>query len=465
MTEVIAEETILSGIVKQRQQQISELLEHYPRAQLEAQLTPSTRSLREALLAPGSSFILECKKASPSKGLIRADFHPVSLAQTYSRYAAAISVLTEHSHFQGCFEYLTAVSQSVSQPVLCKDFITQAEHVLLARYFGADAILLMLSVLDDDSYRELAAVAERYQLDVLTEVSTAEEMQRAKALGAKIIGINNRNLRDLSIDPERSIELSKLAPKDAVLVAESGFNNHAQVRATAPFVDAFLVGSALSAQPNVDQACRELIYGPHKVCGLTRPEDAIAVRSVGAAFGGLIFVPRSKRCVNLAQARAICAAEPALTFVGVFADQPLPDVIAVLQQLNLTHVQLHGHEDATYIQDLRQALRWPLHVTRALAVTAPLILPQLKADSYLLDNGPGGTGEAFSWSLVDELTDSERRSCSLAGGLKLSNIQAARATGVAGLDINSGAELRPGIKDAGQLRLIFQQLRHYGKEQ
>lgn len=464
MTEVIAEQSILSGIVTQRQQQISVLLQHYPRAQLERQLTASTRSLYDALKTPGSSFILECKKASPSKGLIRADFHPVQLAQTYSRYAAAISVLTEHSHFQGCFEYLTAVSESVTQPVLCKDFITQVEHVLLARYFGADAILLMLSVLDDDTYRELAAIAQRYQLDVLTEVSTIEEMQRAKALGANIIGINNRNLRDLSINPQRSIELSKLAPKNAVLVAESGFNNHAQVRATAPFVDAFLVGSALSAQSNVDQACRELIYGPHKVCGLTRPEDAIAVRSVGAAFGGLIFVPRSKRCINLLQAQQICAAEPVLTYVAVFADQPIHDVIAVLEQLKLTRVQLHGHEDAAYIQELRQAIPRPIHITRALAVAAPLLLPQLNADSYLLDNGAGGTGETFNWALLDQLTDQQRQLCTLAGGLNLTNILAARATGVAGLDINSGAELRPGSKDAGQLRLIFQQLRHYGKE-
>ncbi|WP_338110292.1 bifunctional indole-3-glycerol-phosphate synthase TrpC/phosphoribosylanthranilate isomerase TrpF [Pseudidiomarina sediminum] len=459
----MAVSSTLMTIVAKRRERIAELAQQYDVDTLAATLTPSTRSLAKALSAPASGFILECKKASPSKGLIRDDFHPVNIAKTYSRYAAAISVLTEPDYFQGDFAYLSAVSASVSIPVLCKDFIVEPLQVLLARHFGADAILLMLSVLDDASYQQLARLAERYQLDVLTEVSTPEEMQRAADLGAKIIGINNRNLHDLTIDIQRSRKLSQFAPAGALLVAESGYSDHASVRATAPFVDGFLVGSALTGQACIDQACRELIYGQHKVCGLTRPSDAMVVRASGAAYGGLIFVPQSPRAVTLAQAAALIACEPELAFVGVFADSPLQYVIDTATELGLHAVQLHGHEDIDYIAQLRQQLPRGIEIWQACAVEAPLQLPDSRCDRYLLDHGAGGTGQAFDWQLLDQLSAHQRRQCILAGGLGLENLADAQATGLTRFDFNSQLEHSKGVKDAGKIIQLFQHIRHYGK--
>lgn len=458
-------ETILTRIVADRKQRLEELYSAYDMTTLEATLQPSQRSLATALATPESSFILECKKASPSKGLIRPDFHPVRMAQTYARYAAAISVLTEPDYFQGDFAYLAAVSAAVSIPVLCKDFIVDKRQVLLARHFGADAILLMLSILDDHQYRELASFAATFQLDVLTEVSTTEEMHRANALGAKIIGINNRNLHDLSIDPMRSIELSQLAHEHALLVAESGYNTAQQIHATAPFVDGFLVGSALSSQPNLDQACRELIYGKHKVCGLTQPQDAIVARAAGAAFGGLIFVPASPRGITLKQAQTIVAVEPDLNFVGVFVNRPLAEVINYAQQLQLRAVQLHGDEDRDYITDLRQGLPAATEIWRAIGVsTTGVQVPSHDAvDAWLLDSPGGGTGERFAWSCLAELTDIQRDQCILAGGLTQANAQEALATGIQRLDFNSGVERERGSKDAGKIISLFAQLRQYGR--
>lgn len=455
--------TVLTKIVAQRQQRIAELASYYPPEQLAQQLPPSQRSLAAALAQPRASFILECKKASPSKGLIRADFNAVELAQTYARYADAISVLTEPDFFQGDFSYLAAVSAAVDIPVLCKDFITEPLQVLLARHFGADAILLMLSILDDQQYLQLTALAERYQLDVLTEVATAEEMQRAARLGASIIGINNRNLHDLSIDPQRSIELSQLAPAGALLVAESGFSDHTAVRATAPYVDGFLVGSALSAQANVDQACRELIYGQHKVCGLTSAADAMVVRAAGGAYGGLIHVGHSPRYVALAQAQAITAAEPLLRYVGVFADQPLADVAAFAQATGVFAVQLHGHEDIDYISQLRHALPTSTQIWKAIGVDEPLLLPELPVDRYVLDNRYGGSGSCFDWQLLTSLTPAQLTQCMIAGGINQGNAAAALATGIERLDINSGVEYRKGHKDAGLIIQFFNQLRQYGR--
>lgn len=471
------ESTILDKIVLQRRVRIAELYDQFTIAELKPQLQPSTRSLAEALSTPASSFILECKKASPSKGLIRPNFNPVTLAQSYAPYAAAISVLTEPDFFNGSFEYLTAVTRAVKLPVLCKDFIVDPLQVYLARYYGADAILLMLSVLDDTSYRELAKIAEQLQLDVLTEVSDAEEMQRASQLGATIIGINNRNLRDLSIDPQRSIELSKQAPANALIIAESGFSDNPAIRATAPSVDGFLIGSALSAATNVDQACRELLYGAHKVCGLTRPEDALVAQTQGAGFGGLIFVPHSKRCIQLEQARSIMTFAPQLNYVGVFANQSVNDVAYLVQQLGLYAVQLHGNETTDYITELREKLATvaggKCQIWLAISVSESVNLADRvtdlsvnhKIDRVVLDNGAGGTGTPFNWQLLDSLSADLKSKCLLAGGLSSTNVSAAQATGLTNFDFNSGVEQAPGIKDAGQLRQVFQQLRQYGREQ
>ncbi len=456
-------DSILDTIVAKRRERLAELAHQYSEATLRSRLTPSTRSLAAALAKPRSSFILECKKASPSKGLIREDFHPVQIAQTYARYADAISVLTEPDFFQGDFAYLSAVSASVDVPVLCKDFIVDPLQVLLARHFGADAILLMLSILDNKQYQALAAVADELQLDVLTEVSTEEEMARAKQLGARIIGINNRNLHDLSVDPERSKTLSKLAPSGALLVAESGYSSNEQVRGSAPFVDGFLVGSALTAQANIDQACRELIYGKHKVCGLNKMQEAMVVRAAGAAYGGLIFVPSSPRAVNTATAAQLVAAEPNLAWVGVFADQPLANIVASATELGLHAVQLHGHEDADYLAQLRKELPASTEIWRALAVEQPFQLPALGADYYLLDNVRGGSGKQFAWELLSELTAEQRQRCILAGGLGLNNLTAAQATGLTRFDFNSRLERSKGDKDAGLILQLFQHIRQYGK--
>lgn len=458
-------DTILTRIVADRVKRLESLYTSYDMSALESSLTPSQRSLAAALATPASSFILECKKASPSKGLIRPDFHPVQMAQTYARYAAAISVLTEPDYFQGDFAYLAAVSAAVSIPVLCKDFIVDPRQIILARHFGADAVLLMLSILSDEQYRELAERAAALELDVLTEVSTTEEMHRANALGAKIIGINNRNLHDLSIDPERSIEMSQLAHDQALVVAESGYHTAPQIQATAPYVDGFLVGSALSAQPNLDQACRELIYGQHKVCGLTQPQDAMVVRAAGAAFGGLIFAPKSPRAVTLEQAQAIVATEPTLDFVGVFVNRPVAEVVNYAQQLNLRAVQLHGDEDSDYITDLRQVLPSTTQIWRALGIrNAPFQLPTHAAvDAWLLDSPGGGTGEPFAWQHLTALTDEQRPHCILAGGLTQANAIEALATGIQRLDFNSGVERDRGHKDAGKIIALFAHLRHYGR--
>ncbi|MGM0905037.1 MAG: bifunctional indole-3-glycerol-phosphate synthase TrpC/phosphoribosylanthranilate isomerase TrpF [Pseudomonadota bacterium] len=458
---------VLKTIVERKVEQNKAQADLMPLSEVKFQLSPSDRSLYEALSDEQAGFILECKKASPSKGLIRADFDAPQLAKSYQPYAAAISVLTEPEFFQGRLDYLTAVRRQVTQPVLCKDFFIDEEQIYRARYFGADAILLMLSVLDDAQYTTLRDIADSLAMDVLTEVANEDEMKRAADLGANIIGINHRDLTDLSIEPNRSAQLAPLAPENALLIAESGFSEHADIRRVAPFVNGFLIGSALSAQPDVDLACRKLLLGQNKVCGLTRTEDAINARSQGAAYGGLIFVEHSPRCVTQQQAKEITAEATGLEYVGVFADQPLESLIETAEKVGFSAIQLHGHEDIDYVVQLRQQLRQAdlevVKIWKALAIDSPAQLPDLPVDAFVLDNRGGGSGKAFNWEFLAPLSTEERQRCLLAGGIGPDSIASAIELGFAGVDINSQAEWKPGVKNSSKITQTFTKIRHYGR--
>ncbi|WFQ80555.1 bifunctional indole-3-glycerol-phosphate synthase TrpC/phosphoribosylanthranilate isomerase TrpF [Xenorhabdus sp. SF857] len=421
-------------------------------------IVPSHRRFYQALTHKQTVFILECKKASPSKGIIRENFDPVYIAKTYQPYAAAISVLTDEKYFQGSYDFLARVSSAVHQPVLCKDFIIDAYQVYLARYYQADAILLMLSVLDNDKYRELSSLAHSLGMGVLTEVSNEDEKQRAIILGAKVIGINNRDLRDLSIDLGRTRKLSVDLPKDTIVISESGIHQHRQVRELSRFADGFLIGSSLMAQQNLDLALRRLILGDNKVCGLTRPQDAKAALQMGAVYGGLIFAEKSPRKISLQKAQQIIN-EASLLYVGVFQNQSIDFVNNTARQLSLTAVQLHGDEDENYINSLRSGLPEHCEIWKAInmsKVEEVSAIPHV--EHLLLDNGAGGTGKPFDWQLINPLI---QHNSFLAGGLNAENCQLAATFGCYGLDFNSGVEVSPGIKSSQKIKQVFQQLRCY----
>jgi len=261
---LIATGTVLDSIVQARRERIDELRARFGHLRAE-DLERSQRSFAAALRtrsgqgrSPQPALIMECKAASPSRGTIRSDYDPASLAAQYAPYAAAVSVLTEPDRFNGSFDDLAAVREVVDVPVLCKDFIVDEVQVLAARSLGADAVLLMLSVVPDDVYRELAELAHSLGMEVLTEVSTPQEMHRASALGAEVIGINNRDLRTLETDLARTEEMAPLAPAGVVLVGESGVSAAEDVRRLSGLVDALLVGSSLSGAPEPAEAARQL---------------------------------------------------------------------------------------------------------------------------------------------------------------------------------------------------------------
>lgn len=451
-------QTVLAKIVADKRLWVEARKAQQPLASFQNDVEPSKRHFYDALQGARTAFILECKKASPSKGVIREDFDPARIAGVYKHYASAISVLTDEKYFQGSFDFLPMVSQIAPQPILCKDFIVDPYQIYLARFYQADACLLMLSVLDDEEYRQLSAVAHSLSMGVLTEVSNEEELERAIALNAKVVGINNRDLRDLSIDLNRTRQLAPRLGAGVTVISESGINTYGQVRELSHFANGFLIGSAMMSHDDLNAAVRRVLLGENKVCGLTRGEDAKAAFEAGAIYGGLIFVPSSPRFVEEAQARTVMESAP-LSYVGVFRNNDIADIVAKAANLKLAAVQLHGSEDQAYIDALRSQLPEKVQIWKALSVKDTLPARNLNhVEKYVFDNGQGGTGERFDWSL---LNGQDLSNVLLAGGLSPDNCVEAAKSGCAGLDFNSGVESEPGIKDASKLASVFQTLRAY----
>ncbi|WP_306523373.1 bifunctional indole-3-glycerol-phosphate synthase TrpC/phosphoribosylanthranilate isomerase TrpF [Rheinheimera sp.] len=456
---------VLENIINHKRLEVSERKITQPLETFIADVKPTSRKFLQALLQPGARFILECKKASPSKGLIRANFDLDEIAVVYGKYADCISVLTDEKFFQGSYTYLASMRQKVSQPLLHKDFIIDPYQIYLGRLNGADAVLLMLSVLTDDEYQKLAKVAHELGMTVLTEVSNEAETFRAVALKAELIGINNRDLRTLTTNLDTSFRLARLIPPGTLVVSESGIYFNPQVRKLRKVAKAFLVGSALMAEPDLENAVRALVLGTHKVCGLTTAEQAQTVYQAGAYYGGLIFYPASPRAVNLAQATSIIAAAP-LNFVGVFVNETAEQVAMTAHELELSAVQLHGDEDDEYLFKLRALLPKTTAIWKAYRVKDKLPVFTQLADKVVLDSYqqglPGGTGVRFDWALLQQqfARDFDNKLL-LAGGLSPDNVIEALPLPVAGLDMNSGLESAPGVKDPAKIANAFQQIREF----
>lgn len=423
---------------------------------LRSAATPARRSLAEALARPGARFICEIKKASPSAGAIRAGADAEQIARGYAGVADALSVLTDSEYFGGSTGDLRSARKAFDGPILAKDFFLDLRQVAEARIAGADAILVMLSLLDDVQAQAMMAEARRFEMDCLVEVHDEKEMRRALRLGARLIGINNRDLRNLSIDLATTERLAPLAP-GCTLVSESGIADRADVRRLAGTVDAFLVGSALMKSDDPAQAARTLAFGRVKLCGLNSANDLEA--GAAACFAGFIFVPGSARHVTAESAGPIARAarRRGILPVGVFRNAPVSTVSDVAALLDLHAVQLHGREDSDYVSSLRRGLPKDCEVWTASSVGRDPLSPR-GGDRMLFDNGDGGSGESFDWRLVRDLP--ELRAGIVAGGIGPSNARAAAMLGAHAIDVGSALDEYPGRKCPARTRALFEALRN-----
>jgi anthranilate synthase / indole-3-glycerol phosphate synthase / phosphoribosylanthranilate isomerase len=458
-------------------------------------LAPPQISFPARLTRTIPALMAEIKRASPSKGDIDITANAPSQALKYaSAGASVISVLTEPTWFKGSLDDLRGVRRALDSlgearpAVLRKDFIVDEYQILEARLAGADTILLILAMLTIPQLEKLYAYSLSLGMEPLVEVNSAEEMAVAVKLGAKVIGVNNRNLHSFKVDLETTSKLVSLVPKGTVLCALSGISARRDVeKYVEEGVGAVLVGESLMRAKDTKAFVHELLdippktTGPTKVlvkiCGIKTPEPAIAATEAGADFLGMIFVPGRKRTVTLSEAQSIAKAVHSITpkqvsktetfsdgwfnhwitwaknhprrplLVGVFQDQPLEEILAIQAAVPLDVVQLHGSEGLHYSSLI------PVPVIRAFPANSPEIhLPQQHAFS-LVDAGTqsvqGGTGELVDWSLVKSLSGP----VILAGGLSPENVaEAIRQTGAVGVDVASGVEDPLGNKSPDLIR-------------
>ena len=255
---------ILDTIIAHKQKELQIEEEQVPFTRLKSKLAnlPPTKDFRAAIAQSGNiNLIAEVKKKSPSKGIIREDFDPIQIAETYAKNgAAAISVLTDVRFFDGHLDYLSSIRQVVDVPLLRKDFTIDPYHIYQARVAGADAILLIVAALTKDQLREFMDIAESLSLASLVEVHTDTELEIALDVGAEIVGINNRDLRTFHTDLATTFSLQEFLPTGKVVVSESGIYTRADVESLREAgVDAILVGESLMRSPDIGEQVRKLI--------------------------------------------------------------------------------------------------------------------------------------------------------------------------------------------------------------
>ena len=437
---------VLSRIVERKRGEVSSRLSSPVPAE------PTRRSLRAALARPGARFIMEVKRRSPSGHVAR---HSVAdSVRAYAKVADAISVLTDGEDFGGSLDDLRTARRSFDGPILAKDFIVDWVQVGEARSAGADAILVMMSVLDDQSAASILAGARSLSMDAIVEVHDEDELGRALALGAEIVGINNRDLKTLRTDLAVTERLASKVPGDVLVISESGIRSRDDVFRLARQADAFLVGSSLMAAPDIHQAARALVFGRVKICGLTRIKDVALAAEAGATHAGFIFHPASKRRIGIDQARLLVGAARncGLASVGVFdgADAAIADTC---RSLGLDAAQVHGPVEPRLRERLEGRTLIKAHpVSEGALGTLPV-----DADHLLFDSGEGGTGETFDWRAV--AGHPALPAAFVAGGIGPHNAMEASRLGAHAIDLSSGIESAPRIKDRDKMTALFDQLR------
>lgn len=255
---------ILARIVERRREAIAHRKRVLPEVALKIAVekkVPPVRDFPRALTRPGFNVIAELKRASPSRGLLRADYQPAILAPMLEAAgAAALSVLTEEEFFQGSLGDLKEVSKATHIPILRKDFIVDPWQVWETRAAGADSFLLIIAILDDQTLRELLGLGRTLKMEALVEVHSRDELKRAADNGAKIIGVNNRDLKTFEVRLETSLELALEIPDECIAVSESGIRAHGDLeRLRSAGFDAFLIGEHLMTMAEPGNALRELL--------------------------------------------------------------------------------------------------------------------------------------------------------------------------------------------------------------
>jgi len=380
----------------------------------------------DALSQPGLAAIAEVKRRSPSAGDLRPDADPGAIAAAYERAGAAAASILVDERFGGTWDDLRAARAAGSLPLLAKGFFTMEADLRTAREAGADAVLLLLRDLEDDAAARLMAIASSLGLETLVEAHDAGEVERAIGLGAPVIGINARDLSTFEIDRAAQLRLVARAPRDRIVIAESGIESRGQgAAAELAGADAILVGSTLMRASDPASKLAEILSRPLvKVCGLTREEDVEAAVAAGADMAGFVLVAASPR-----KAPGVLPVPDTVLAVAVVVGEPDGDGADLVQLYVEEEGKVRGR-DAVLLREGEEVAR-------------VVDLPWQEEDRTHLERARGTAGRVM-----------------LAGGLGPENVRdAIEAVRPWAVDASSSLELSPGIKDHERVRAYVEAAR------
>jgi len=469
----------LSEIIEVKRQRVAAAKARLPMELVRAEALARVKGPRRLVSALSDrsrpNIIAEFKRRSPSKGKINEHAEPETVAAMYeSGGAAAISVLTEEDYFDGSLHDLRRIRMTTSLPILRKDFIFDEYQVYETAVAHADALLLIVAALNDETLTRLRAIAEdELGLDALVEVHTKPELDRAIKCGARLIGVNNRNLHTFEVSTDTSTLLARGAPPDAILISESGLTPEEVCRLRGVGYKGFLVGEAFMRAADPIQAVRDFIGTPEplasrtvftKICGITNLDDARAAIDAGADMLGFNFYDRSPRFIEPDAARDIIDTirttgdSQSAKLVGVFVNESIKHVVRVATENELDGIQLHGDEGVEFCAELKSGSFKPF-VIKAINGQQSFDLPtfeQYAVDAFMFDAYDpklrGGTGRTSDWTMARKAARKLPR-VFLAGGLSPENVGDAIATvRPYAVDACSRLESSPGKKDRALVR-------------
>lgn len=447
--------SILLQIAAYKKREVEKRKSRLSLKKLKKIVKPSIRDFSAALLRGKPSLIAEIKYRSPIVGKISNKRRSVaSLAKMYENAGAhAISVLTDQRFFGGSLQNLQKAQKATSIiPLLCKDFIIDEYQIYEARFFGADAVLLIASILTKDRIQHFLDIAKNLRMAAVVEVHTEEELKSALSTSASVIGINNRDLHSFQTDLSTTRKLLPLIPHDKIVVAESGISGVRDLRKLTKRVDAVIIETAKKLIQQLIGHHRPLL----KFCGIRSLRDALFCQDHGVDLIGLNFVPRSHRRISYQQASEIIRTireqkKSKLRIVGIFQDQKLNDVNTTAKMLDLDYVQLSGREPLSYVKKCQKPVIKGVFIRR-LSDLKKIARYRGNTSSILLESRNPRSGKIIDPVILKFV----RTPFFLSGGLSTDNLKAVmQNVHPFGVDIASGIETEHQV-DRQKMKKIIQ---------
>ncbi|MFA5763340.1 MAG: bifunctional indole-3-glycerol-phosphate synthase TrpC/phosphoribosylanthranilate isomerase TrpF [archaeon] len=446
--------TILDEIVANKKIEIIEAKKKLPLEQLQKNLAKSNSDFLSALKGK-NNIICELKFNAPSSGKTKSTKSLGEIIELYDTYASAISVLTDQKYFSGNLEYIKEAKKHTKLPILRKDFIIDPYQIYEARYYGADAILLIASLLSKEEINNFLKIANELGMDALVEVREEDELTKVLGTNAKIIGINNRNLKTFTLNLDQTKILKEKIPSDKIVVSESGIYTKEEILDLD--TNAVLIGTSLMNASDMQKTLCDLHKTKLKICGITNLEDAQMCVKQNVDLLGFNFYKNSKRYITPEIASEIILQLPnTVQSVGVFVNATQEEIETIVNKTGIDFIQLHGDENQDFVNKLSQ--KFEDKVIKVFKIKNKVESFDTLTYAKMFDTFTpefGGSGKEFDLKVISK----EKGKIFIAGGINVNNVKKVLELKPYCIDVCSGSEIEPGKKDENKVTELVEMIK------